>query len=396
LWLSYFPVACGWLGWVALVPLLTLVRSPARPRAVYVPAWVAGLAFFWPALQWMRVADERMYATWAFLATYCALYFPLALCLVRFLERRTALPLLLTLPAVWTALEFFRSFFGTGFSWYLLGHSQHDFLPVIQVSDLTGAYGVSFLVVGVNVLLFEVLYSRAWLRTRFVGADTRARWGGTALLAQGVAVLVLMLATFAYGEWRLGQGAGEPGPRVALLQCNLDQRLKNTGDEDTLQLHEAPLARVAAEYHPDLIVWPETSFPQWWSEVAPGVPAAKCYNSVRERVAPYGTNVLLGLNSEVLCPDRHVRRYNSALLLDRDGRPAGRYDKIHRVPFGEYVPLVEWLPWMNRFAPYDFDYSVVSGTEHTRFPVAQASGGRRSTFGVVICYEDTDPDMARP
>src|SRR6516225_2073030 len=58
LWLSYFPVACGWLAWVALVPFLMLVRSPARPRAVYFPAWAAGLAFFWPALQWMRVADE--------------------------------------------------------------------------------------------------------------------------------------------------------------------------------------------------------------------------------------------------------------------------------------------------------------------------------------------------
>src|SRR5262245_29340730 len=64
LWLAYFPVAWGWLGWIALVPLLTLVRSPARPRAVYLVAWLSGLCFFWPVLQWMRVADWRMYFTW--------------------------------------------------------------------------------------------------------------------------------------------------------------------------------------------------------------------------------------------------------------------------------------------------------------------------------------------
>src|SRR5262245_1599480 len=57
LWLCYFPVAWGWLGWVALVPLLVLVRARARARRVYGCAWLAGLAFFWPAIQWMRVAD---------------------------------------------------------------------------------------------------------------------------------------------------------------------------------------------------------------------------------------------------------------------------------------------------------------------------------------------------
>ncbi len=84
------------------------------------------------------------------------------------------------------------------------------------------------------------------------------------------------------------------------------------------------------------------------------------------------------------------------ILIGRDGRAGGRYDKIHRVPFGEYVPLRDWLPWMNTFAPYDFDYSVWPGQESTRFALSDAALGRRFTFGVLICYEDTDPDIARP
>ena len=171
LWLSYFPVNCGWLAWFALVPLLVLVRATARPRLVYLCAWLGGLAFYFPALQWMRVADPRMYFTWIGLAIYCSLYFPLTLLIVRFLDRRTRLPLALTLPVVWTALEFFRSCFGTGFSWYLVGHTQHDFLPIIQIADLAGAYGVGFLVVAVNAVLFEALYRWEWFRTRFAGPD---------------------------------------------------------------------------------------------------------------------------------------------------------------------------------------------------------------------------------
>src|SRR5437870_13379932 len=82
LWLSYFPVAWGWLGWVALVPLLFLVRSRAPGGRVFLAAWLGALVFFWPALQWMRVADPQMYYTWAALATYCSLYVPVAILLI--------------------------------------------------------------------------------------------------------------------------------------------------------------------------------------------------------------------------------------------------------------------------------------------------------------------------
>ena len=152
LFMCYFPLSWGWLGWLALVPLLFFVRSQASGWRVYVYAWYAGLAFFWPVLEWMRVADFRMYGTWAMLATYCALYFPAALFLIRRLDR--VLPLIVSVPLVWTGLEFIRSFLLTGFAWYYLGHTQHQFLPIIQISDLAGAYAVTFIMAGVNAWLF--------------------------------------------------------------------------------------------------------------------------------------------------------------------------------------------------------------------------------------------------
>src|SRR5207253_2040100 len=101
------------------------------------------------------------------------------------------------------------------------------------------------------------------------------------------------------------------------------------------------------------------------------------------------SNILIGLNS-LVGPESTTRYwYNSALLIARNGKARARYDKIHRVPFGEYVPLRDWFPWMDTFAPYDFDYSIRAGERLTMFPV---SGYR---FGVLICYEDTDPYLAR-
>src|SRR5262249_11592277 len=103
----------------------------------------------------------------------------------------------------------------------------------------------------------------------------------------------------------------------------------------------------------------------------------------------------LGANSWVQEADR-AHRYNSAVLIAPDGRVAGRYDKIHRVPLGEYVPLRDVLPSVivKALEPYDFEYDITAGRAHTRFPLKTAAGAY--TFGAVICYEDTMPDRARP
>src|SRR5206468_979957 len=165
LWSCFYPANCGWLAWVALVPLLGLVRTMAPARSVYLAAWTAGLLCYLPVLQWMRVADERMVFTWLALALYCSLFFPVGVYLLRRLDGGTRLPLVLVFPAVWTALEYFRAHFGTGFPWYFVGHTQHNCLPVIQIADLAGGYAVTFLVAAVNAVVFEFLYARPWFRT---------------------------------------------------------------------------------------------------------------------------------------------------------------------------------------------------------------------------------------
>jgi apolipoprotein N-acyltransferase len=392
LYLSYFPVAWGFLGWIALLPFLLLVRASMGNVVRYIAAMAVGLAFYWPILAWMPVADDRMYFGWFALGVYCALFFPLGLFLIRCFDQKTRFPLVLTVPVVWTALEFFRSTFCGGFGWYMLAHSQHDYLPVIQIADIAGAYGVSFLVAAVNALIVEVLF----------GLLVAPRYSRLVLLCQGAGVGAAMVATLGYGFWQLRHDNFKEGPRVALIQGNLDQRIRNSSDSGAgqlVQFHYESLSMLAGskEHRPDLIVWPETSYPWAWEVLSDGQPGPDNLKDAKVFTNESPTNLLLGLNSLQEQADGRVWRCNSAVLLTPDGKPAGRYDKIHRVPFGEYVPLRDWVPLMSSFSLYDYDYSIHSGESHTRFAMTERGGDHRPfTFGVLICYEDTDPDVARP
>jgi apolipoprotein N-acyltransferase len=445
LWLCHFPVGWGWLAWVALVPFLFLVRAPATGWRLYGATWLGGLAFFVPVLQWMRVADPRMYFTWIGLAIYCALYFPIGLGFLRILDRRTRLPLVLTVPLVWTALEFLRAHFGGGFAWYFLSHTQHDFLPIIQISDVTGAYGVTFLVALVNGLVFELIIVGIMRASRVSGGSSsdvlppltrEARQVKVSFLAgqsiTKIAMAVLLLcAAFAYGEYRLSQQSFTAGPTVALIQGNLEQGIKNDRDSssedkrnkavESIKDHYDRLLKLAKPFHANLIVFPETSYAEDWTEFDPDFPFEKLSNewksvlsdakegshagipfwqylallnfkenkAILKEAQTADANILFGLNAGIIDPDNRSHRFNSAVLVDQAGQPQGRYDKIHRVPFGEYVPFRDWLPAMNALAPYENDYSVRAGKDFTRFPLG------KNHFGVVICFEDTDPILAR-
>jgi apolipoprotein N-acyltransferase len=439
LWMCFQPLALGtYLGWFALVPFLVLVRSQARPWFVYLCALLCGLAFYTPVLQWMRVADKTMMAAWLALSLYCALYFPAALWCVRCLERWN-LPLVLSFPLVWVALEYFRCLFLTGFPWYLLGHTQHDWLVMIQISDIGGVFLVSVVVVAVNALLFDIAYQfpeiRLWFNQAqlapyryYASIEVLNRGVFTEclfrrnLMLEGVGVAVLLVCTYCYGETRLRQNEFRQGPLVCMLQSNLDQRIREVAIREegkpgvTVEKHFAEMCKLAAlnmQPRPDILIWPETSYPTPWFEIASDYPVEKRNQprtklwqdaeiDIRDRLddlAGKYTQIphLVGLPANQLTADDRELRFNSAILIRPmlqpngryRGRPDGKYDKVHRVPFGEYVPLVDWLPFLAWLTPYEGNFGIQEGTKLTRFEIA------KHRFGVLICYEDSDPFLAR-
>jgi apolipoprotein N-acyltransferase len=432
---GHFPLAQGWVAWFALVPLLFLVRTQASRDLVFFCAWLCGLLYYFPSLSWLPLASDVNFYLWLMLAFYCSLYTILGVWFLRVLDRRLQVPLTLSVPVVWVSLEYVRSFFLTGFAWYFLGHTQHDYLPLIQIADFGGVYAVTFLLALVNGLCAEWLYAIPQVRSLFRLREPRENERGKLIFARqmqtGIAFLLLVL-TFAYGMWRLEQSDFERGPSVALIQGNVRQELRNDASSDDgnaaakakyeiwhgyteLSLRAVGLdpgapkrTLVSTATPPDLVIWPETSFPEYWLDYT--MPDDHVQNPPENQlpkdwlgyknwvektwILPLvlqgtQTNMLLGINSEIwtLPADKPVM-YNSALLVGKDGTFGPRYDKIHRVPFGEYMPMKD-LALMKSLNPYSFEYGVAEGKKLTRFPL------QKYHFGVLICNEDTDPFLAR-
>ena len=410
MWAAFTPLDFGPLGWLCLVPLLALVRIERPVRRMYTAVFAGGLAFWGLALQWLRLGHPAMYAAWAALAVYMALYFPLFVALARVAVWRLRLPLALTVPIVCVGLEALRGYLMTGFSWYYLAHTQYRWIELIQISDLVGAYGVSFLVAMAAACAAELL-PVAWFRRLGLIAPAAGGQGLRMLTPTGRALgiagcLVLFALALGYGYARRAGNEFGAGPRAALVQGNFTSQVKgDPNDWPRMERQHEELTGLAVQQQPDLIVWPETMFRWPLFETAPGLSDADLQAAhpelpvehlralkVRKKLATLaqmaGSALVIGL--ETVEADRdHVRTFNSAVVVRPDGTLAGRYDKLHRVVFGEFIPLVETFPWLRRLTPFPPDFGISPG----KSPVAFESKGFR--FAPIICFEDTVPQVVR-
>lgn len=402
-YLGFFPANLGFVGWFSLVPLVYLVARPSA-RGVYLGTVAGGLLFGSVAVHWVRFAAPTMVFAWIGLALLLATHFLLFVVLSRWLVHTSRWPVLLAAPITWTLLEYARAHIDIGFAWYLLGHTQHDYLPIIQVADLFGAYGLSFLLMLVNVAVYQGL---AWLLHRGWPEWSRQRLDldepSTGLVRIGLMLsLVLVAATLGYGRWRLDQDDFEVGPRIALVQGNVPQEIRNDPSQGALQnAHFEELGEQAKSTGADLIVFPETSFTFEWlfppeTDVVELTELGQELLETTRRFAAtkpkaWNATLLLGINSLVV-RGNEFRPFNSAILLTREGAVLGAYHKCCRVPFGEYLPFRETLPFIKVLSPYDFDYGIDPGWELTLFDLP---GEKPYRFAVLICYEDSVPHLAR-
>lgn len=306
------------------------------------------------------------------LAAYLALYFA---AWGAFARRHLERPLrsLFILPAAWVVLEYLRSILLTGFGWNPLAHTQWNWLEILQVAEVTGAWGIGFLIVLVNAALFQCLRRDAPARTRKVCA----------------AVALLLLGTaFAYGRLRLPVVGSYPSStfRVCLAQGDIPQvqKWEETFRDEIWGRYEGAM-REAARGKPQIIVWPETAVPGFLEE--PPVRAR-----LEELARSADCALLAGVPTEQVSTGL---LFNSAALFDREGREMERYDKIHLVPFGEYVPLKPLFGWLENVVPIG-DFSPGRAFTVFRLPSEGPPGQPWvARFSVLVCFEDLFPGLAR-
>ncbi|MFG0333821.1 MAG: apolipoprotein N-acyltransferase, partial [Maioricimonas sp. JB049] len=411
MWAAFTPLDWGPLGWICLVPLLQLVRIPRATRWMYTLIAVNGTLYALATLQWMRLGDVTMYPAWMALSVYVGLYFPAFVLLSRMAVHRLRVPLVLAVPVVWVGLEFLRAHLMTGFAWYYLAHSQHAWITLIQISDLFGAYGLSFLVALANAALAGLVPVR-WLQAVRLFPDHQPPTRGTLAapfsrrLIAVVLPCLLLVASLGYGAWRRGQVEFTAGPRMALIQGNYPATVKSDPNEwSEIYRTHMYLTGAAIEHQPDVIVWPETMFryPLLLADpdmtdaelraASPFIPPERWRgNDVEETVFDLAEQcrafLILGIDAHVATPGRYAH-YNSALLVEPGVGVRARYDKLHRVPFGEFIPLRESLPFLQKFTPYGDHFGLAAGEKIHVFNV--------DSWRMVplICYEDTVPHLVR-
>jgi apolipoprotein N-acyltransferase len=385
LFLSFPKFGSGLFAWIAFIPLLFVLQSKGQG---FLAGFVTGFTAYIGIIYWIvHVVVHYGYlpipvgiAVMLLLAAYLALYVALFAAGVVYFRERGVSPILAA-PLLWTALEYAKSHLMTGFPWENLGYSQYATLRLIQSADIAGVFGLSFVIVLINVVLFNLF--------RYWQSSKERRGPGRRIAAEVAAGCLVVVALFGYGQYRIGDMersiAQAPRMPVSLIQGNIDQNIKwrPAFQEETVRIYKT-LTQQAAPSAGGLVVWPETATPFFFQD----------QHDLQREVAslPRLTGDWLLFGSPSYDRDGAALVFlNSAFLLSPDGLTAGRYDKVHLVPYGEYVPLRRFFPFINKLVEGIGDFRSGPGYE----PLTLTGGDRPRKLGVLICYEGILPEAGR-
>lgn len=406
--LIFTPIGVWPLAFVCLVPWILMVSLSSKAPRVYYYSFLWALAFFLINMRWLYPATREGYIALSF---YLALYFPVMACALRHVARRRNIPLAVAFACIWVAGEFLRAVVLSGFPWFFLSHSVFKVLTLIQVSDLVGAYGVSFLIAAFNGALADIVLDRLQSRDKPppVWLKRRPQTRKSAVIA-----VALLLFVCVYGQIQLRRATSRPGPKIALLQG--DYVMSVDGEEAPDVEKRATyfaMANAASTQSPDVYVLPETPWVMYLNAEARDFSypplSRSSFDAFQKHATTHKAYVVTGSASLVLTPLDLLakdRRYNSATIFHPDGREPDRYDKVHLVYFGEVVPFrftsFRFLYfWLNRLMPFsgpngDYEYSLFHGDGFHAFEMTPASQPDQTfRFGVPICYEDVIPYVSR-
>lgn len=366
-----FPALGLWpLAWMALVPWLVALRLTGAGAAL-LGSSLGGFVFYGILLYWLALFGWTVWALSCIVLSFSLLAWGLA---ARWIGRLGASARIFGVAVLWCGLEWARGLGQFGFTWGWLGYSQSPALELLPVARLAGTLGLSFLIVLVNAALAELVVSFA-----HEGRPFRPALRTAAILA------LAALAFLGARKWMARQGDLQgPGLRVAIVQGSAHGPLRAENVNVPLTREEMQRARDAYQTltakatgaRPSLVVWPES--------VLTGAPERD------PPVAEWVARVTRASGAWLLAGgpyyDEAGRQFNSAYLYAPSGNLVARYDKVQLVPFGEYVPGRERLPFLDHYNVRDTDFSP--GAVHRLLQAGTVS------LGPMICFESIFPQIS--
>lgn len=370
------------IAWFALVPFL-LSLYDKEPKQAFISGICFGMPYFFGTLYWIyhsinhygNVSLLLSFAIVVLLCIYLSIYTGIFALLFSITIKNSKLPSMFIAPVFWIAMEYLRSYLFTGFPWSSIGYTQYKLLTLIQIADITGIYGVSFLLVAINGAIADIYLIRKRIKDMPLFPMLQTVVGFSVLL-------VLILLTVIYGQWKMNQKIpGEP-IKVSIVQGNIEQDKKwDLSYQRSVINTYNNLSLKASVSSPSMIIWPETAIPFFFEKDELHTRELLLFQKRLNAYLLFGT---------ILCKDKGEKKpsfTNSIVLLDKSGNVAYKYDKIHLVPFGEYVPFQKVLFFVKKLSFGIGDYS--KGNQYNK---AVTPFGR---FAGVVCYEIIFPGLVR-
>jgi apolipoprotein N-acyltransferase len=374
-----FPDFNLWpLAWIGLVPLLLAVtRVPQMPVRAFLLGWIAGTTFFYGSCYWLTYSMVRyghipavISYVLLFPATLVAGLFPAAFCLMlaRLLARWGTRALFFA-PLVWAALEWARLGV-TGQLWNAIGYSQAYQPALILAARWGGVYAVGFFIVTVNAAVAYLILRRT----------KRALVIAAAVIAS-IAFIIAWQKSAASAQASTTTNRVEA--IVVALQPNVPmEQIQSVAETEALiarhlSLSESALLEIKDTNVPRVVIWPESPMNFMYARDS----------QFRDMLAEFTTKNSTSVIFNALEPAPANGSYNSAVMVNEQGRLVVQYDKIRLLPFGEYVPLPRWLPGANLIPVMVGDFTP--GAQYPLLPLGEARAG------IFICFESAFPSIAR-
>ena len=442
--LSFPSPGLSILAHIALVPITLAAAWSDKRWRLFWTGWLMSFAWWLYMVAWLIPVTSGGYAAFA---AYLAIYWPLYAVAWRSIDRRYRMPAAVSVPLVWVSFEFLRGYvLANGFGWYGLSQTQapfkesHGAVAIIQVADLFGEWTVSFLVAMTSGMLVDLIRWR--INAKHDSEDASAESGPTQASSRWMVSvsfclqrasmgfllwLLVLIAAMSYGHRRidglerLANRGAKPPVDIAVIQTDVSQSNKmnpppGQREKDWARMLELTDQALAMSPKPSVVIWPETMVPVplnrealqvYFSRQQAGreVPQLEYYHAIVKLARDHNVHLFVG--SASIKPDP-FKQFNSVFHVRPDGTfGPERYDKIFRVPFGEYIPWIENWPWAKRLflkllSPYGegVDYTLTPGEKFVVFDVAIPASPQVPAsdlrIAAPICFEDTIARACRP
>jgi len=364
--LSYPPLHLGFLAWFGLIPLIYILLNVKSRQAIQL-AFLASITANFISLYWIGFNSGAgfvpVFASLIGAVIYLGIFWAGFGYIVSFIERKSSKGLFI-LPFVWVSMELLRSLGPLGFPWINLALTQTEYLPLIQIADITGSYGISFWIMLINIGFYLSIISKNKLKYLVITS-------------------MIFLLVLSFGIVRINtieEIVTEP-VSIAITQPNInpDEKWEPESREEIFSLMHGFLDS-ALNLDPDLVLWPESAVPAYLRL------SSQRRRPIVNKLKKYNIPLLSGTVDRIFNDSAEKKYYNSTIFIKPDGN-IKMYHKIHLVPFAEYIPLSEKFLSLKKlnFGQGNF----TPGREYTTFKL------NSTLFSNIICYESSMPSIVK-